>query len=413
MQGRTGSPASTTRKEWWWIFDPRCSLRGRAALLVGTGIVAFTLLISWITGTVYRRALENQLANAFETLAFQVGDKLDRAVYERYRTLQHASSLAVIRDPASPPAEQRRVLDLLQETFVEFAWIGLTDASGRVVAATNRLFEGTEMESRPWFRSAREIPHIGPLREFAELAREIPPSGDGEPSNRFLDLAVPVTGSSGQFAGVLAAHVRWNWSREVQTSVVPESAASRKQIGVTVYGPGRDVLLDSGASGWTQPPDAPSMGEGRRFRGAMIERAGAGIAYLTGFSRSSGFRDYRGLGWITVIRQPVERAFADVAPLRRAIVLWGGMLAVMGSVAGWIIAGRHAQRLRSVRAAAERIHEGDILSVLPRPKDESELAGMCGALGDLVEDLRAQKEKLTAENARLAAHVRENDASRH
>jgi hypothetical protein len=410
MQGRPGSHPLPTRRDWWWIFDPRCSLRARAALTIGAGVVVLALFLSWITSALHRRALETHLAATFETLAFQVGDKLDRAVYERYRTLQLAASLATIRDTAAPPADRRRVLEVVQETTPEFAWLGLTDSSGRIVAGTQRRFEGAAHDQSPWFREGRERPFIGGLHEIAELARDVTAPDDGERPRRFLDLAVPVTGANGQFAGVIAAHVRWNWSREVQMSVVPEAAA-RNQIGVTVYGPGRDVLLDSGASGWTQPPEAPAVGEGRRFRGTLVEPTG-GTTYFTGYSRSRGIREYRGIGWLTVVRQPVERAFASVASLRRAIVFWGGVLAAGAAAAGWIIAGRHARKLRSVRAAAERIHEGDILSVLPRPKGESELAGMCGALGDLVEDLRAKQEKLTAENARLAAQLRENESAK-
>jgi hypothetical protein len=410
MERRPTSPSPATSPAWWWIFDPERSLRARAALFVGVGTLALTFLLTWITGALYESSITNHVGGTFETLAFQVGDKLDRAIYERYRTLLLAANLTPIRDAAGGDAARRNVLDSLLETSAEFAWIGLTDPSGRVVVATNRLFEGVSVENRTWFRSGRELPFVGSLREIAELARETPPTTDGERSSRFLDIAVPVTGADGQFAGVLAAHVRWNWSHDVQMSVVPEAAA-RERIGVTVYGSGRDVLLDSGGSGWSQPPEAPTLTDSRRFRGRMLEHTAGGTRYLSGFARSRGYREYRGIGWLTVVRQPIDRVVADVARLRRGIVLWGSLLTVAAGTANWILAGRHARRLRSVRAAAERIHEGDVLSVLPRPRGESEIAVMCGALDDLVEDLRAKQERILAENARLAAQLRENDAA--
>src|SRR5687767_11313343 len=113
MQGTAGSSSLIPPQPWWTIFDPRCSLRARAALMVGSGMVVLTLLLAWSTGTIFRRTLETHLATTFETLAFQVGDKLDRAVYERYRTLQIAASLAVIRNPASSLSERRRVFEIL------------------------------------------------------------------------------------------------------------------------------------------------------------------------------------------------------------------------------------------------------------------------------------------------------------
>ena len=407
---RPASDSVSARKDWWWIFDPRYSLRARAALIVGCGTVAFTLLLSAVTGLIYQRALAIYLGATFETLAFQVSDKLDHTIHERYRTLQLATDLDPLRGLDVRPAERRRLLESLQTASPEFAWIGFGDASGRVVAGTNGLFEGTAVAMRPWFQGARERPYVGSLREIPELAREIPAAEEGE-SHRFLDIAVPVIGADGNFAGVLAGHLRWNWSHAVQSSVVPETAA-RERIGVTVYGANGAVLLDSAAPGWTQPPDPPTVGENRRFRGFIFENAASGSSYLTGYMRSRGFREYRSLGWLTVVRQPVDRAFASVASLRRSIVLWGAVLAAAAGISGWIVAGRHARRLYLIGAAADRIREDDILTVLPRPAGESEMASMCRSLGDLVEDLRAKRETLNAENARLKAQIREHDPAK-
>jgi hypothetical protein len=405
---RPRNDSVSARKDWWWIFDPRYSLRARAALIVAGGVLVFTWALTQITGVIYRRALENHLGATFETLAFQASDKLDRTIFERYRTLLFAADLDPLRAPQRPPAELRRLLAALQSASAEFAWIGFADASGRVIAAANGLFEGTDVGTRTWFRSGREHPYVGTLRDIPELARVSSPADDGETSNRFLDIAVPVVGADGNFAGVLAAHLSWSWARAVQLSVVPETAV-RERIGLTVYGARGDVLLDSGASGWDHPPDPPPVGEGRRYRGALLENTQGGSTYLTGYMRSRGFREYRGLGWLAVVRQPKDRAFASVASLRRSIALWGFALAAIGGMAGWIIGGRHARRLYLIGAAAERIHEGDILTVLPRPAGQTEMADMCGALGDLVEDLRSRQEALLVENARLAAQARERE----
>ena len=160
-------------------------------------------------------------------------------------------------------------------------------------------------------------------------------------------------------------------------------------MGGTVYA-GAEVLLDSGASGWTRPPEPPTLPEDRRLRGHFLERTTEGTAYLTGFARSRGHREYRGQGWITVVRQPVARAFAPVTALRRSIALWGCGLSLAAMCLAWLLAHQHARRLRSIRASAERIHEGDILAILPRPPGNSELARMCAALGNLIEHLRAR-----------------------
>ena len=113
-------PAPPVTTDWWWIFDPRYSLRARASLIFGGGAILFIVLLSWIAGTVFRRHLESQLGSSFETLAWQVSDKIDRAIYERYRELQFTASLAPFRDGATPAGERRRVLETLLASGLKF-----------------------------------------------------------------------------------------------------------------------------------------------------------------------------------------------------------------------------------------------------------------------------------------------------
>jgi HAMP domain-containing protein len=380
-----------TRLPWWSVFDPRCSLRARAALLVAVAGIGFSALGIWLAGTLLQRELQAAKGAAFESLAFQLGDKLDRALYERYRTLVHAASLDALRRNDPSPSERRRLLESLLESSPDFAWIGYADATGRILTATGGLLENTDAALRPWFRGAREQPFLGALRENPELARIVPAGPEGEASTRFLELAVPVQAADGRFNGVLVSQLRWGWSRDVQLSIVPESVA-RERVAASVYGADGGILLDSGALGWSHPPALPALGETRRARGWLIEATPEGSAFLTGFSRSRGFREYRGLGWIAIVRQPVSQAFAPVATLRQQLARWAFALVLAGAGLGWVIAGRLARRLRSIAAAAHRIQEGDILAVLPRPAGESELSRMCRAVGDLVEDLRERPE---------------------
>ncbi len=382
---RRPTPASAP-DDWWWIFDPRLSLRARAALVTGGGTLAFTLLAATLTGTLVRRSLERQTGANFETLAFQLGDKLDRVILARHHDLQLAASLAPMRQSETPAADRRKLLELVQDNARDFAWIGFADAGGTLRAASAGIFEGTSVANRPWFRIARERSHTAGPSELPALTSELNPGGDTR-SARYLDLAVPVQSAEGPLLGVLGAYLNWDWVREVQLSVVPE-AARRERIGVTVYSATGEVLLDSGGSGWTQPPEAPVLSDPRKFRGTLLEPTTSGTSYVTGFARSRGYREYRGLGWLIAVRQPADLVLAPARELQRTLVGWGALLTVALVTISWISAGRLSRRLRSVGLAAERIRGGDVLTVLPRPPGDGEVARMCGSVGDLVEELR-------------------------
>ena len=392
---RPASAPPSPEQDWWWIFDPRLSLRARAALIFGGSALLFTVLFSGLAATLLRRSLERQVGAGFETLAFQMSDKLDRVIHQRFHELQLAADVASFRAASASPADRKRLLESLQDTTRDFAWIGFADAGGLVRASTRGIFDGTSVELRPWFRAGGERPYVGPLTELPALARELATSEDDR-GTRFIELGVPVHSPDGKFLGVVGALLHWDWAREVQFSVVPETAR-RERIGVTVYNTNGEVLLDSGASGWTQPPEPPAITDARRFRGTMLETpASGGEAYVTGFARSRGYREFRGLGWLIVVRQPAGLALAPARELQRVVGGWGIVFTALVLVVSWIAAGQLTRRLRSVTGAAERIRQGDILTVMPVPRGEGEVAQMCGALGEMVAEFRAKQDELEA-----------------
>lgn len=373
-------------REWWTVFDPRTSLPARGALGLGGAVLLFAALLAWLAGRHLERALAARLGAQFEMLAQQVADKLDRTLYERSRALQLVAGLPAWRDTAATVAARRALLGDLQAVAPDFAWIGFADTAGRVAVATGGHFEHSDVVTRPWFLRARAQPYAGGPREFPSLAQISPAPADDD-TGRFLDLAVPVAGADGAFAGVLAAHLRWGWAREVQLSVVPE-AARRERLGTTVYAADGEVLLDSGGSGWTEPPAAPVPPETARLRGAMAETTTDGATYFTGYVRSRGYRDYRGQGWLVAVRQPLADAFRPVAALRHTVLAWGALFTVAAAAAGWLAGAQIERRYRAIAAAAERIGTGDVLTVFPQPHDTGAHARMCAALGRMLDTLR-------------------------
>lgn len=405
-------PVRTTAPDdneaWWWWLDPRRGLCARATLVLGGGAVAFALLLGWAAGAMLQRQLDRQLGPAFATLAFQVNDKLDRGIYERMHALQFAATLAPLRTPTATADERRRVLDALLFSSPDYAWIGFADPAGKVVCAAQHVLEATPVASAAWFRGGQRQPYAGSVHEFAELARELVLTNDENP--RFLDLAVPVTGADGKLVGVLGAQLHWTWARDIQASVVP-ATARREHVSVTVYSTTGEALLDSGGSGWTLPPDAPSVGAQPALRGYFQEIVPGDTTYLTGYSRSRGHQDFRGLNWLVTVRQPATVAFAAVAELRRWIVRLGLAFAGIVAVLSWFFTARLTHRMATIGTAAGRIGSGDILALIPQPPGPGELQRMCAALNGMVDQLRRRAETLEADNTRLRsrghAQVRE------
>ena len=403
MSGNFPAPSARAETEasWWWPFDPRRSLRARAALGAGMVTLALALLASWGIARILHEQIRDHVGARLEALAAETADKLDRALSERYRELEFTAALAPLRAPGATAEERRHLLESVREKSSDYAWIGLADAHGTVGTATGHVLEGADVRVRDWFRIGQNKPYLGDVRDAPEL-----PAADDVPagtSRRVLDISLPVLAANGQLIGVLGAQVNWaTLAPEIVASVLP-LAVRRERIGLTIYSARREVLLDSGGSGWSEPFEAPDLPDRSKLRGFLLEDTANGASFVTGYARSRGLRDFHGLGWLVAVRQPVDQVFAPARTWQRQI-LEAGLAATLAAAAiGWLLASRLTHRLRVIGAAADRIRQGDVLTVMPLPRDRGELSATCGALGAMVDEFRQRQEALETENLRLQA----------
>jgi hypothetical protein len=211
--------------------------------------------------------------------------RLDEGIQIRQTTL-----LSLARSPVD-----RERLEEVRRRDGAYAWIGITDASGRVLAATGGLLEGVDVSSRPWFLGARGGPFTADVHDAVLLANLLD-NGRGEPL-RFIDIAVPVT-QEGSLVGVLGAHLYSGWLEEV--AQLPSAALQEvkgevlllSQDGTVQAGPqplkGRRVIIDQATGKITWP-------EG----GSFLWHA------APGGSRSAGAR------WTIVARAPPSPGALD------------------------------------------------------------------------------------------------------
>jgi HAMP domain-containing protein len=382
---------------WWRLLDPVTNLPTRFALVFAGSTVALALALCVLGGSLMRAQIREGIGAHLEGLAFQVSDKFDRAMGERFREIQLTAGNLQIREPGASPDEKRQVLESMQQTLEDYAWIGFADPDGRIIAATRGWDEGGDVSELAWFREGRDQPAAGSLPVLPDLAARLPGAIEDKP--RFIAVSSPVYEPvTTRFAGILGAYINWPWVAQVIESVVP-STRGATPLQVTIYDRAGRVLMDShrtSGANRSEPLAAPEVPREREYRGFMEESTSEGD-YLVGYVRSRGYRGFRHLNWFIVVRQPVASAYAPVASFQRSIILSGfGMAAILGAV-GWFFALNITRRMRAIASASDRIREGDITSVVPAFRSKDEMARMAESFGHLVGDLRRQNERLQSE----------------
>jgi PAS domain S-box-containing protein len=374
--------------------DSMTSVRRSASLraLVALALAVLSLLavaaVALTTERSASREAREQVYKELAELAFQLRYRLDRGMFERFRDIQVASSLDSLR--AGSTEAKRRVMERLQQTYPDYAWIGFADPQGMVLASTGGLLEASDVSERPWFQAGRAGPYVGDVHDALLLARLLAAPGEQPP--RLLDLAAPVYMPDGRLAGVLGAHLNWSWAEEVLASIL-RPRRQDERIAVFVLSADGTVLAGPADSIGRQLPLTAMISRGRDGVGGVVTWPD-GRDYVTGHSSSEGYRYYPGLGWHVLARQPVEQAFAPVRALQREVALVGVVLAVLLVAIGWLLAAWIAQPLRAVSVAADRLRAGDGSVTIPVSDRFAELVTLTGSLQALLDALTKKEAAL-------------------
>ncbi|MEO6545736.1 MAG: cache domain-containing protein, partial [Nitrospiraceae bacterium] len=161
-------------------------------------IIAMTVS-TLVIGTLALLHIETRMVDTTgETLALtaaEVSDKLDRFLFERYGD---ALMMAGTFSPQSGDREfQSAYIARMMSVYPDYLWIGVTDARGRIVAATDPATVGQDFSARPGFQAVR---HGQPIYV-----------GDVEPFPLMgvngVAFTAPLTGPEGEFLGVVTTRV--------------------------------------------------------------------------------------------------------------------------------------------------------------------------------------------------------------
>lgn len=383
------------------ILSPRLDTQLRIGL--GFALLAFLIFsaVAIVSGQQARRQVGNDIGESLTLLASRMAASLDNGLFERYREIQNVASFSELFATEDQPDRWRPVLEQLQRTYQHYAWIGVTDADGTVVAATGGLLETRDVSQRPWFKEARSAPFVGDVHEAVLLASLLPGLTGSEPP-RFVDVAAPIVRGDRKI-GVLGAHLSWKWAEERRQNVLKPVEAERRVDVLIVDRDGNPLLGPLGRADARLPQSriAPLL-----LRGHGTETWNDGQDYLTAAVRASGHRDYAGLGWTVLVRQPIDTALAPARQLQWQIVGIGLLGAGLFGLFGWWLAGRLTAPLRDVARQAQALAvEGWPGAGDGRPRNE--IAQLSTSLGTLMSRLQQRGQELLRLNETLEQRVSE------
>lgn len=368
------------------------SLKARFAISSVLMVVLSALLAASLVSDFASRQVRDDAGRFLAESAFQVSDKLDREMWHSAKELELLAKLDVF----SADEGQRQaqvVIDQLHKASPAFAWIGFTNDEGLVLAASNGVLLGQSIAHRPVFLGGRNKLFVGDVHEALMLADLLPnPTGE---QMKFVDLSVPVLAADGTRRGILAAHLSWAWVSGIDQDFI-QPLLQKQHIELFVVSQDGMVLLGPPGTAGTRL-DLPGMGcapgEDAFWR---LQSWPDGHEYLTGAAKTDGYRDYPGLGWTVLARQPLDVAFKPVERMKTGVLALGAAFAGFVAIIGVGVAGIISRPLSQIVDCARRLQCGEQVQ-FPRFKGNPDIEELSAALRDMVQSLtrvRAERDDM-------------------
>ena len=384
---------------WASLYNPR-SFRGRLTLWFGGLSLATLISVGLYVGDIASEELVDFGGQTLHISARSAADLLASQLAERDREIRLLSETATFTRGDLLAPEINRTLGARRQAFDQYAWIGVTDAQGRVLQASDGLLVGLNVSQRPWFQAALKGPYTGDVHEALLLAKQFPQRTPDEPL-RFIDFAAPILNAQGQVRGVLGAHVHWSWVTATVESVVTQSAARRK-VEVLITNSAGDILYPFRLAGAVRMP-------ARSRPGAPYEALTwpNGQTYLTSQVEVQA-RTSVDLGWRIVLRQPLDTALEPVRVLHQQLLLFGLITALVFALIAYRLATRVSQPIEQLAQAMHHIERGDQPPVYPQQDEQvTEIRQLSDSIQSMTGALLRHERELETLNASLEQQVRE------
>jgi diguanylate cyclase (GGDEF)-like protein/PAS domain S-box-containing protein len=377
------------------------SLKRRLVVSIGLLAVVSALLLSQLASQLSRNQIVKEESALLQNFAVRMTTQLAHDMSARANEIVFLANQDLIRERKYPLEKKKAIFERMRNSYPHYAWIGMTDKDGNIVAGTDGLLVGKNVAQRGWFMNGKEGLAFGDAHDAFLLAKLLPkPKWDDLPL-RLVDVSAPVLDEHGKFLGVICGHLSFDWAFEARESMLDQLL--REKIDLVVLNREGKVLMGT--------PQLPSLkvdlSSLQAYKGlsssawsVVNEPWADGQNYLTAAVRETSFRNYPGMGWVVIARKDEQSAFAPADRLSNWILLGAVSTAIAFSFLLWLMLSRSLQPLEEITDAARKIQENDLAAEIPVPTGNDEVSIFARTLAGLVNRLRGRNADL-----RLAGRV--------
>jgi PAS domain S-box-containing protein len=372
----------------------RNSLRVQLVLLIGALAMASAVGYVLLTTLLAQSQIEHNQSRLHRLLVTRMASQLTHDLADRSAELRFLAGLDRLRDPARSVRDKEALLLAKQASYPFYAWIGVADPQGRIIASTEPRLRGADVSQRCWFQGGRQGLHREDVHDAVLLGPLLPKPAADELPLRLMDIALPLQDRDGRLIGVLAAHLSLDWAYQLRRTLLEQlDDPATEMIVVNRSG---EVIVGSPAlpARATQLAKLVAVQQARAGQVTTgVEAWPDGRRYFTAAAPALGWAPYPGLDWTVLVRLDEARALADARRLGWTVMALGLSAACGFCWIIWWAVGRKLRPMERLSAAAERLDATGPLVTLPEIEGDGEVAVFARSMARLVNALGESRER--------------------
>ncbi|MCX5722720.1 MAG: PAS domain S-box protein [Nitrospirae bacterium] len=283
---------------------------------------------------------------AVAVVAADIADSIDLLLLERYGDIQVLAD--IVPSKAKREDGDAGLFTMFKRAYPLYLWVGVANAEGRIVDASDPSTVNMEMRGEGWFQEAKRTGSI----YVGDVRRDLLTGGNDAISFSKPLFARSVHGQPGAFLGVVTTRIGIPALEEITTRTIQTFEEGRKVWRTVEYQVLRNdghAFIDSDLSHKgdvnLKQMGLPSAELGVAGQSGYIEEdhRRRHVPVLTGYARTKGHGEFAGLGWTVLIRVDRSEVVDPIHGLLWKVGLTGGLV-VLPLVAMLLWTARRVQR---------------------------------------------------------------------
>ena len=362
-------------------------------VLLLAGILIVVSCIGFASVSYVEQILIRDTGEQLALVAAELARHLDRVLFERYGDIELMAK--VVGAQHHTDAQTDHYLKWMKSAYPVYLWLGTTDASGRIVAATKPSSIGNDWSHSDWFKRSRDGKQvvITDVEPFAEL--------DG--GMDAVGFTAPAFTTTNTFRGVVSARVSIHALEEVvrRTIYLPwNHVSSLRNMEYQILDNRGNAFIDSdlahkglvNLSAMALPSALRSQSGETGYIEETHLRGGEPV--ITGYAHTQPLYHFQGMNWSVLVRMRKDDVLSPIHTVVARLSMAGlGVVLPLSAVLFWLQRRLH-QKWGEAEAEKARAQQA-----------EEALQQACGELERTVEERTADKQQLRS----LSSELRRNE----